>query len=134
MKENWTPIGTMVFCNLKRNDNFEKDCRHVFVICYLSIIVRPRRPINSEVQLPCTSILSSNDISQSRSTQQKKTPFNLKTVLYFCWGAILNSVYSCKHFGFDRVPVIEIYKFFFLSFTKDCVTSQQTHPKCESCQ
>lgn len=48
-------------------------------------LVRPRRPINSEVQLPCTSVLSSNDISQSRgSAQQKKkknTPFNLKTVL-----------------------------------------------------
>jgi hypothetical protein len=82
MKENWTPIGTMVFCNLKRNDNFEKDRRHVFVICYLSIVVRPRRHQLRRAAIPCTSILSSNDISQSRGTQQKKTtPFNLKTVL-----------------------------------------------------
>lgn len=115
MKENWTPIGTMVFCNLKRNDNFEKDRRHVFVICYLSIIVRPRRPINSEVQLPCTSILSSNDISQSRGTQQKKnTPFNLKTVLLLLGG----NFELCVVAGFDRVPVIEIYKFFFFLLQK----------------
>jgi hypothetical protein len=55
--------------------------------------------------------------SVKRHTAKKKYSIQSQNSSTFAGGQFW-IVCSCKHFGFDRVPVIEIYKFFFLFYKR----------------